>query len=321
MKEIGHGWASGKIILLGEHAVVYGEPAIAFPFLGAQITATVTKAAAESTIDCLYYTGALRKAPETLKSVRALLQLLTDELQITEAFQLTITSSVPAERGMGSSAAVAVAITRSFLDWQQLPETQERVLYFVDQAEKIAHGNPSGIDAATISGKQAILFTKGQPFASFQLNLDAVLIVADTGVKGQTRLAVKDVAHLFEQDATAAAQKIQRLGAVTQAGYQAMLNNQPAVLGYNLTAAQTLLQALNVSSQKLDTLIKTALAKGALGAKLTGGGRGGCMIALADTPQQAVVIRAALEKAGAAAVWLQGLGEYAHVSWESTSVH
>ncbi len=87
--------------------------------------------------------------------------------------QLTIESTIPAERGMGSSAAVATAVTRAFYDYLAFPLSREILLENVQLSEKIAHGNPSGIDAAATSSLQPIYFTKGHPFDYFSLNIDA----------------------------------------------------------------------------------------------------------------------------------------------------
>lgn len=313
MKKIGQGCASGKIILMGEHSVVYGEPAIAFPFSGAEICATVRFQPYESWIESVIYNGPLADAPQTMNNVTSLLWQLVQQFAIQEPFYLKIESTVPPERGMGSSAAVAVAITRAFFDWLDLPATQDDVLYFVNQAEKVAHGNPSGIDAAAISGSEPILFQKGLAFESFSLNMDAFLVVADTGIKGQTRKAVKDVARLVEKSPAIAAKKLRQLGHWTKEAQQAILSNRPQLLGQCMTQAHHQLQNLGISNQHLDHLVETALVHGALGAKLTGGGRGGCMIALAADEVTGFQLQQHLLAAGAQNTWVQGLGVYAHV--------
>lgn len=307
-KNLGHGQATGKIILMGEHAVVYGEPAIAFPF---EETAIMTTVAAEKAmiLDCQYFYGNLAEVPTRLKSVQKVIyQTLAKLGQEDTTLKVTINSTIPAERGMGSSAAVAVAIVRGLFDYFKTPCSKETLLKLVDEAEKIAHGNPSGIDAAATSGSEPIFFVKGQPLELFPMNVsDAYLIVADTGIKGQTREAVSDVAHLFEEDKQATAKHITELGRLTVQAKQAILMNDVPLLGTSMNQAHEHLKALTVSNKQLDHLVDTALKNDALGAKLTGGGRGGCLIALSGSKEQAKKIANALKSAGASAAWIQSL--------------
>ena len=313
MKNIGYGKANGKIILMGEHAVVYGEPAIAFPFSATTITATI-RPSDSFRLHCSYYKGSLEKAPFTLKSIKTLVQQLEKEYPIGPVL-IEIDSTIPAERGMGSSAAVAVAITRAFFDLLDKPLSQEELLAYVEHAEQIAHGNPSGIDAAATSGNNPIYFRRGQPFTPFDLNVEAFLVVADTGIKGQTRTAVKDVAYAVEMEhelVEPVMPRIHRLGQLTREAKEAISQNQVQKLADTMNEAQTHLKELTVSNDLLDTLIHAAIDAGALGAKLTGGGRGGCMIALTNTKEEAQVVCKALEKNGAVATWIQGLGVHTY---------
>ncbi|KAF1301009.1 MULTISPECIES: mevalonate kinase [Enterococcus] len=311
MKTRGTGIANGKIILMGEHSVIYGEPAIAFPFKAACIQATITEDR-EDTLFSVYYNGQLKNAPSALKNIKHLLQTLKQKYSAPN-LTLTLESTIPAERGMGSSAATAVAITRAFFDWLNLPLDKSTLLYYVNQSEKIAHGNPSGIDGAATSGEMPIYFQKGAPFQEFLLNIDACLVVADTGKKGRTRDTVRAVAQAFEQNRQETAHTIQQLGSLAERAKEAISKNQPLVLGEVMNLAQTALQALQVSDGTLDHLIETARTAGALGAKLTGGGRGGCLIALAADQTQAQNIAKKLSDQGATATWVQELGVYQHV--------
>lgn len=308
-RKIGQGMASGKIILMGEHAVVYGQPAIAFPFNETNVITTVEKNT-ELTLNCHYFSGKLAQAPERLASIKeTVLNVLEQLNQSNCPLAITITSTIPAERGMGSSAAVAVATIRALFNYFDHSYTQEELLTFVDYAEKIAHGNPSGIDAAATSGKDPIFFIKGTPLKNFPMNLtDTFLIIADTGIKGQTREAVSDVAVLLEKDKQQITKKIAELGKLTLLAKTAIENNDAEKLGIQMSSAQAILRSLTVSNQQLDRLIETAIQQGALGAKLTGGGRGGCMLALSNSKKQAYHISRELQKAGAISTWIQPLG-------------
>ena len=313
MKKIGIGRATGKIILIGEHSVVYGKKAIAFPFAGVGIHTTVQKKPTIH-IQSKYFSGTLDEMKQiaSMHNLVLLIEVLQKDLALPN-FNLSIQSSIPSERGMGSSAAVAVSIVRAFFDWQNLALDNKTLLKYVDYSEQIAHDNPSGIDAAATSGTQPILFEKGQPFEAFPLNVDAYLLVADTGIKGQTRQAVKDVATLVNQKGQSVQAIIDQLGDLTLEAKTAIIQNQAKRLGQIMTASHHLLQKLTVSNQTLDEAVEIALDNHALGAKLTGGGRGGCLIVLAKDLQNAKQIQEKLISYGMKRTWLQGLGVYQNV--------
>lgn len=313
MKKIGIGRATGKIILIGEHSVVYGKKAIAFPFAGVGIHTTVQKKPTIH-IQSKYFSGTLDEMKQiaSMHNLVLLIEVLQKDLALPN-FNLSIQSSIPSERGMGSSAAVAVSIVRAIFDWQNLALDNKTLLKYVDYSEQIAHDNPSGIDAAATSGTQPILFEKGQPFEAFPLNVDAYLLVADTGIKGQTRQAVKDVATLVNQKGQSVQAIIAQLGDLTLEAKTAIIQNQAKRLGQIMTASHHLLQKLTVSNQTLDEAVEIALDNHALGAKLTGGGRGGCLIVLAKDLQNAKQIQEKLISYGMKRTWLQGLGVFKNV--------
>ncbi|MEO5297960.1 mevalonate kinase [Enterococcus cecorum] len=313
MKKIGNGHATGKIILIGEHSVVYGKKAIAFPFAGVGIH-TLVQANPTVHIQSKYFNGTLdeMKQVTSMHNLVSLIEVLKKDLELPN-FCLNIKSTIPAERGMGSSAAVAVSIVRAIFDWQALPLDEKKLLKYVDYSEQIAHDNPSGIDAVATSGTQPILFEKSQPFETFQLNVDAYLLVADTGIKGQTRQAVKDVANLVQQKGASIRHIIDQLGDLTLEAKTAIVENQAEKLGQIMTASHRLLQKLTVSNHTLDQAVELALNHHALGAKLTGGGRGGCLIVLAKDLQNARFIQEKLISYGMKRTWLQGLGVYQNV--------
>ena len=303
---IAQGKSHGKIILMGEHAVVYGEPSIALPFPAVEMTASVKGTSGALLIDCSYYQGIATDMPEILQSLKtAIGTALTSLGKPHEKLRVTINSSIPPERWMGSSAPVAVAVTRGIYHYFGENLNHDRLLELVDVSEKIAHGNPSGLDAVTTSGDSPVYYRKGQPFIPFQLKMDAYLVVGDTGVTGQTKEAVQSIANRIEHgEHKKTLHQIRMLGEFAEQAKDNLEHNEPSKLGEAMDRAHEILSALGVSSDELNELVDTAREAGALGAKLTGGGRGGCMIALTKTMEDAERVEAALRKAGAVDTWV-----------------
>jgi len=302
--------AVGKIILIGEHAVVYGEPAIAMPFSEARVTASISEKKGPVDLDCIYYKGELFKAPEILLGLSRLVEEITKSFnKKLEDFTIRIDSTIPPERGMGSSAAVAIATTRALYKYFNKKLSYEKLTNLANISETVIHGTPSGIDAATIAGEKPLYFIKGEPFKALKLNLDGYLIVADTGEKGQTKATVASVRNLTKSNPKKYIPLIKELGQLTNQARESIEKNNKKLLGQLMIQAHKNLQELGVSNQILDRLVEAALDQGALGAKLTGGGRGGCMIALAADKKSADLIAKSLIENGAKNVWIDNLGD------------
>lgn len=304
------GMASGKIILMGEHAVVYGQPAIAMPFSAVGIRATVTQEGQALSVSCAFYQGLVHEMPKIWESLKHAIRFSLYRIgaPTDPAIHIDIDSTIPAERGMGSSAAVAVAIARALFAFYQKDLTDQELWDIVQSSEKIAHGNPSGVDAATTSGKQPVFFIKDKTIQPLEINVDAYLVVGDSGKTGHTLEAVQDVALLYQRNQESK-RWIEELGKLTRSAKELLSSGQNNILGQIMNQAHSLLQKLTVSDDILDQMVIVAREQGALGAKLTGGGRGGCMIALAENQSQAQDIAQALEDAGARQTWIQYLGE------------
>ncbi|NLQ63893.1 mevalonate kinase [Streptococcus mutans] len=315
-KKIALGKASGKIILMGEHAVVYGQPAIAIPFSAVETVAEVKEDGEALTVTCEFYDGLVHKMPEILESLKHAIRFSLYRIGAPQdpAIHIDIHSTIPAERGMGSSAAVAVAIARSLFNFYGKVLTDKELWEIVQSSEKIAHGNPSGIDTVTTSGKSPVFFVKDQPIEQLSINMDAYLIVADTGQTGQTLKAIQSVKALLSKvtyqidSLSDPKQAIKELGQLTKLAKEALLNNYILELGEVMNQAHQLLASLTVSNQTLDRLAQAVRQAGALGAKLTGGGRGGCLIALAKDKESAEKIARTLLEQGAKQAWCQYLG-------------
>ena len=302
----GIGRAHGKAILIGEHSVVHGAPAIAVPLYDLAVEATFDELE-PGFLDTDLFTGPLRDAPERLgPSVMALRRAAgTFELDLDE-LRLRVRSTIPHERGLGSSAAVATAITRAAASFANVDLRREELFELVQSAERVAHGTPSGLDAHTVSATSAVRFHNGN-LSRVEVARPFTLVVADSGQPGRTSVAVQHVRALLDAHPQIHRPHIATLANLTETVQRALGEGDTAALGEALNDAHTVLRALEVSSPTLDHLVMTARSAGAVGAKMTGGGMGGCVISLAPSEAHAKHIARSLRDAGASRAWVSSL--------------
>lgn len=309
MSREAEGKAHGKVILIGEHSVVYDKPAIALPFPVVNVVATVREGIENDnkTSICVtsrYFSGELQQAPVELSGFKASVEESLQLLHATNTnLSIQIDSSIPSGRGLGSSAAVAHAVVKGIFHYFDAPLPHDVQMHLVQIAETHAHGNPSGIDMEATSNEAPIWFQKGKKTTALFFKKPLHIVIADSGQFGDTRTAVESIRHMYRNQPTSARASIDLLGAYTHACKDALLEGNSTKVGELLNLAQTELVTLGVSDRKLDHLITIARANGALGAKLTGGGRGGCVLCLAEDEQHAQKLASALEKAGACQTW------------------
>jgi mevalonate kinase len=298
--------APGKIILFGEHAVVYGRPAIAIP-----VTQVYARALLQA--DPRGPGGCMRVQAPDIKldawladipqedplaaAIRGTLKYLgVDRLP---ACTLRVTSTIPLAAGLGSGAAVSIAVIRAVSAFLGHPLGDEQVCDLAYEVEKIYHGTPSGIDNSVIAYAQPIFFVRGQPIERFAIRRPFTLVIGDTGIPSPTAVAVGDLRRAWQANPAPYEALFDAVGRITAAARRVMQSNgSPHRLGPLMDENQAVLIELGVSSPELERLLHAAHAAGALGAKLSGGGRGGNMIALA-TQNTAAQVASALFDAGA----------------------
>lgn len=308
--------APGKIILFGEHAVVYGRPAIAAPLTHVRAEATV-----ESKVDSgifliapdlgrHYWLKDAKSRDPFAKAVRLALEALA--LPNEPALTITVRSGIPIASGLGSGAAMAAAVIRATYNHLSLdgPASNELVSSLTYQVEEILHGTPSGIDNSVVATEKPIYFVRHQSENQIE-TLDVAtplhILVADTGVVSKTKIVVGDVRRLWQKNTEEFDRLFDGCGYVTRSARKAIEKGETKRLGQLMTANQIYLRHLTVSSSELEMLITAAENAGALGAKLSGAGRGGNMITLVDRGK-ASKVREALLAAGAKGVLASEVG-------------
>lgn len=281
MERVGQSITGGKIILMGEHFVVYGSTSIALPFDACNAHIVVRKAATESMTSDLY-TGPLMDAPEVLKGLKALIISVKAYLQIHDNLAFKIDSTIPLQRGMGSSAALSIGIVKALFAYANVESNLDIIRSFAQEAERVHHSNASGIDIETILNGKAIHFQKHQPIQVLNSKLVADLILVDSNIKGSTKEAVAHVATYAKKHPERMANMIMELNELVELGQLALESNDVMALGNLMNENHSLLKELEVSHSHIDQWIQQGLDKHAVGGKITGGGLGGCFLLLSN---------------------------------------
>lgn len=303
----GIGIANGKLILIGEHSVVYGMPAIAIPFK--EVRAITTVSASDSmTVNCIYHNGFLSDAPKQLENLQAVVSATMERLGESEqSLRIEIDSTIPVERGMGSSAAVANSVVKAiYAYYDQVPD-DETLFELTQISEAIAHGNPSGLDARVTVSDRPLYYIRGKTMEAFDIHLKGYIVVGDTGENGQTMLAVNALGERRKMDPAVIDGLIHELGELSERSKSILAGEDLEPLGVCMDLAQDALSRMGISNGALDHLIEAARIGGALGAKLTGGGWGGCMLALTKSLGEARQMEKILMQNNAKQTWVLAL--------------
>ena len=302
--------APGKVILFGEHAVVYGQPALAVP---------VTQVHADVEIEASSKPGIWIDAPDvhlssgldalasshpiaaTVKNTLSALGFSPSPLgrgDRGEGIEIRIRSTIPVASGLGSGAAVSVAIIRALAGYLDRHLTDERVSAIAYETEKLHHGTPSGIDNSVVTYAKPVYFVKGQGVETFHVGRPFTIVIGDTGISASTKESVGDVRMLWRAGRSHVESLFAAIGSIVRTARQLIQDGTPRGLGPLMDENHALLQEMTVSSPELDRLVAAGRSAGAWGAKMSGGGRGGNMIALVGE-DDAEPVAAALRDAGA----------------------
>ncbi|RYZ03577.1 MAG: mevalonate kinase [Myxococcales bacterium] len=282
----GTGRGNGKTLLLGEHAVVYGMPAIAAGIrLGAVANATRSEA------------FALRVGEHTGAELLSALEAAAGALGVGP-HRVEVDVSVPLGSGLGGSAAIGVAVARALLAASGEAESPERVLRSAGAWEKVFHGNPSGVDAAAAYAGGCIYFTKVGGIEPLFVAVPLRLVVCLAGPPASTKQMVESVQRLGERRPDLLAKSLSGIESLVKNARLCIEAGDMSGLGQLMNYNQMLLSGLFLSTPEIERACAVAREAGALGAKLTGAGGGGAVIALCEDPAP---VEAALKSDGFAA--------------------
>ncbi|MFQ6100538.1 MAG: mevalonate kinase [Anaerolineae bacterium] len=294
--------APGKVILFGEHAVVYERPAIAVPVT--QVRATVTAEPASPG------DGLMLVAPDLGKSISLATAPQSDPLAAAARFTLThlsaaepdavltVSSTIPIAGGLGSGAAVSTALVRALAGFLGRTLEPAEISALVFEVEKIHHGTPSGIDNTVVTYEQPVYFVRGRHIERLTVGEPFTLLIGDTGIPSPTGKVVGRVRRGWKREPARYDALFDQMGDIADEARRAIESGDIDTLGPLMDENHELLIELGVSSPQLDDLVEMARLTGAMGAKLSGAGRGGNMIALVED-DLAEEVTEALREAGA----------------------
>jgi mevalonate kinase len=308
--------APGKVILFGEHAVVYGRPAVAAPVSHVRAKAVIERIDERevwlSAPDLGLQSRLSQAGPDDpLAAVLRLVQAQPNGIELT-GLSLKVQSDIPIAGGLGSGAAISVAVIRALVAYLGLGETfdSERISQLAYEVERLHHGNPSGIDNTVIAYEQAVYFVRQEPQNHIEVFAPARplrLLIADTGIRSATKDVVNDVRWQWTADQARFETIFDACGRIAESGRQAILAGDLLTVGQLMVENHEWLVRMTVSAPRLDRLVEAARQAGALGAKLSGAGRGGNVIALVNDSSEDQV-REKLLATGAVAVLASDVG-------------
>ena len=290
--------AAGKVILLGEHAVVYSRHALALPIPDA-VSAQVSKSDAGVNISIPEWGVSQQVDADDSSGIAAALNLILRELDVAgPGYEIHLRSDLPRAMGLGSSAALAVAIVRAFDAELELGLDDSRVNAIAFECEKLAHGTPSGIDNTIATYAVPMTFRNAESLHVEHLALpeQPPIIIACSSSPGLTVEQVAGVRARHDEHPARYEALFDEIDVLSQAGANALVRADYAELGMLMNICQGLLSAIQVSTAELEGMVQIARSAGACGAKLTGGGGGGSIIALC--PGRVSEVRGALASAG-----------------------
>ena len=302
---MGYGKGFGKTILFGEHFVVYGLPAIASA-LGSYTMAEVKVVDGKGweIIDQRPATPGYKKKKnnEAMQAIKNIIEHMNIDVGC-QKLEITFSGDLFAASGVGASAAQATSLARALNDSFTLMWDDEKINKAAYEGERAYHGTPSGIDNTASTYGGLIWFVKNldggkNTMENLRSPEKIPLVIANTGITASTTEVVADVRRLRESNPEKFENIFKEYEVLSKKAKKALLESNKSFIGKLMNQNHKLLQDITVSSEINDELVEIALDNGALGAKMTGTGRGGLVIALASNEKIQEKISKSIEKEG-----------------------
>jgi mevalonate kinase len=291
-----NGHAYGKVILLGEHAVVYGVPALAVGIDRGAVAAAEPLGRGPSSLLIRGTRPVRADEPDSdvARAFRDVLAACGHEAPV----RVEVSTDLPAGAGLGCSAALGVAVVRALEALAGSPGTVEQTIGRAMAWERVFHGNPSGVDATVAATGGCRWFVRGGANEGLRLGASLSLAIGHTGLPSSTKGMVEGVARLRQRRPEVVAKAFEGIEALVRNARVALEGGDVRTLGKLFDLNQMLLAGLFVSSTEIERLCELARGAGALGAKLTGAGGGGCVAALCEGPAEVDAVLAAWKADG-----------------------
>jgi len=294
---MGKGYGYGKVILFNEHFVVYGIPAIASA-IDKKTIAEVKRCSGKEFIihDNREETPGYKK--EKLEQQKESIRLIKKAMGINDCIEIWLGGDLKAASGVGASAASCAAIARAIADEFGMQFSDEEINKFAYEGEKAYHGNPSGIDNTCATFGGLVWYEKGKKMELLKIKEPIEIVMGDTGIVANTKKAVEGVKERREKFREKYDEIFEEAKKLVYEARETLLSMDLKKVGELMNKDHELLQEIEVSSPELDFLVEVARENGAYGAKLTGGGLGGYMVALTPSKELQEKVAKAIEREG-----------------------
>lgn len=303
--------APGKAILLGEHSVVYRGPAVVLAIDRRAKVVAEEGSDNKIHIDALdlgfsgHFVGDIYHPErgeawrgQRLAALNVAARMTMEYIGSRSGLSLTVRSDIPIAVGLGSSAAIAVATVAAIGELLGSSLSKEEICSLAYEGERVVHGTPSGVDNNISTYGGILRYEKAVGFERYKVDSSPPLVIGNTRRRRSTRRMVERVRALRDRNPGIVDSVIDAIGCLSQKGLTALLEGDLPQLGDLMNINHGLLSALGVSTSALDQMAHASRRAGALGAKLTGAGGGGCIIALAETSDLGMVMEAIRRRRG-----------------------